>query len=125
LAWARTGDQVNPTRASSGSQFYITQQETPFLDGQYSVFGQVIGHGDVDKTPSETRFNELTSRRAAIALPPSTWLKPQSADGRPPAVRGRAKAIPTPQANLDTASRTEYHQDDEAGSCLPERRKGQ
>ena len=42
LAWARTGDQVNPERRSSGSQFYITLEATPFLDGGYTVFGQTI-----------------------------------------------------------------------------------
>lgn len=42
LAWARTGDAVNPERRSSGSQFYITLAETPHLDGAYSVFGHVI-----------------------------------------------------------------------------------
>jgi cyclophilin family peptidyl-prolyl cis-trans isomerase len=41
LATARTGDQVNPKRASSGSQFYITLAPTPHLDGGYTVFGQV------------------------------------------------------------------------------------
>ena len=41
LAWARTGDEVNPNRRSSGSQFYITLVPTPFLDGAYTVFGQV------------------------------------------------------------------------------------
>jgi cyclophilin family peptidyl-prolyl cis-trans isomerase len=40
LAWARTGDAVNPERRSSGSQFYITLDATPFLDGSYTVFGQ-------------------------------------------------------------------------------------
>ena len=39
LAWARTSDEVNPERRSSGSQFYITLTETPFLDNQYTVFG--------------------------------------------------------------------------------------
>ena len=39
LATARTGDAVNPTRASSGSQFYITLAATPHLDGAYTVFG--------------------------------------------------------------------------------------
>ncbi len=41
---ARTGDAVNPTRASSGSQFYIVVAEkgTPFLDGSYTVFGRVL-----------------------------------------------------------------------------------
>jgi cyclophilin family peptidyl-prolyl cis-trans isomerase len=80
LGAARTGDDVNPTRASSGSQFYIVQgkrftgagldsveitrlkgrkipllerteyQETggaPFLDQQYTVFGEVIMGMDV------------------------------------------------------------------------------
>lgn len=42
LAWARTSDAVNPTRRSSGSQFYITLEPTPNLDGQYTVFGQVV-----------------------------------------------------------------------------------
>src|SRR4030095_7376425 len=42
LAWARTGDAVNPERRSSGSQFYITLEATPFLDEGYTVFGQTI-----------------------------------------------------------------------------------
>jgi cyclophilin family peptidyl-prolyl cis-trans isomerase len=42
IAMARQSDQINPERLSSGSQFYITLQATPFLDGQYSVFGRVI-----------------------------------------------------------------------------------
>ncbi len=47
IAMARKGDQVNPERKSSGSQFYITLKPTPFLDGQYSVFGRVIQGFDV------------------------------------------------------------------------------
>lgn len=47
IAWARTGDQVNPQRRSSGSQFYITLEATPFLDGAYTVFGQVISGMDI------------------------------------------------------------------------------
>jgi cyclophilin family peptidyl-prolyl cis-trans isomerase len=42
LATARLGDQVNRERASSGSQFYITLDKTPHLDGGYTVFGQVV-----------------------------------------------------------------------------------
>lgn len=73
LAAARQGDQVNPEKASSGSQFYIVQGKpmkdneleqvegrikvtftdeqketykeiggTPFLDNNYTVFGEVI-----------------------------------------------------------------------------------
>jgi len=78
LAAARQADQVNPERASSGSQFYIVQGKpvneqdlislgarsgvnytndqirayttiggTPHLDGQYTVFGEVISGLDV------------------------------------------------------------------------------
>ena len=47
LAWARTGDAVNPERRSSGSQFYITLDATPFLDGSYTVFGQTTKGMDV------------------------------------------------------------------------------
>lgn len=78
LAAARLGDNVNPKRESSGSQFYIVQGQvyndsilnlmekyygkklspemrvaystvggTPHLDGQYTVFGEVIEGLDV------------------------------------------------------------------------------
>ena len=47
LAWARTGDEINPERRSSGSQFYITYEPTPFLDNQYTVFGETTDGMDV------------------------------------------------------------------------------
>jgi len=47
LAWARLPDQVNPQKRSSGSQFYITLEKVPYLDGEYSVFGQTISGLDV------------------------------------------------------------------------------
>jgi protein-export membrane protein SecD len=47
IAMARQGDEVNPTRVSSGSQFYITLAPTPHLDGAYTVFGQVATGMDV------------------------------------------------------------------------------
>jgi peptidyl-prolyl cis-trans isomerase B (cyclophilin B) len=50
IAMARRGDQVNPTRASSGSQFYITLAPTPFLDGGYTAFGRVITGMEVVKS---------------------------------------------------------------------------
>jgi cyclophilin family peptidyl-prolyl cis-trans isomerase len=50
VAMARKGDQVNPTRASSGSQFYITLASTPFLDGAYTAFGRVTEGMDVVKS---------------------------------------------------------------------------
>lgn len=47
LAWARLGDEGNPQRRSSGSQFYITLAATHHLDGGYSVFGRTIKGMDV------------------------------------------------------------------------------
>ncbi len=47
LAWARLGDEVNPEQRSSGSQFYITLEPTPMLDGKYTVFGQTLSGMDV------------------------------------------------------------------------------
>ncbi|MDY0019199.1 MAG: peptidylprolyl isomerase [Anaerolineae bacterium] len=49
LAMARMGDQGNPRRMSSGSQFYITLTATPMLDGAYTVFGRVVEGMDVVK----------------------------------------------------------------------------
>ena len=49
LAAARKGDMANPKKASSGSQFYIVHDENSclHLDGQYSIFGEVIEGLDV------------------------------------------------------------------------------
>lgn len=47
VAMARLGDQVNPQRASSASQFYICVGAQHFLDGGYTVFGQVVEGMDV------------------------------------------------------------------------------
>jgi len=49
LAAARKGDRVNPERASSGSQFYIVQNESGahHLDGAYTIFGTVLNGLDV------------------------------------------------------------------------------
>lgn len=49
LAWARLADNVNPKKRSSGSQFYITLEKIPYLDGEYTVFGQTIEGMDVVK----------------------------------------------------------------------------
>lgn len=49
LAAARQGDYVNPERRSSGSQFYIVTGDASHLDGQYTVFGEVVEGMDVIK----------------------------------------------------------------------------
>ncbi|MGO9482596.1 MAG: peptidylprolyl isomerase [Candidatus Kryptoniota bacterium] len=47
VGMARQSDQVNPERRSNGSQFYICLQALPSLDGQYTVFGEVVKGMDV------------------------------------------------------------------------------
>jgi len=39
---ARTADDINPGKKSSGSQFYICLRPQPQLDDQYTVFGIVV-----------------------------------------------------------------------------------
>jgi cyclophilin family peptidyl-prolyl cis-trans isomerase len=62
---ARQGDQVNPKRASSGSQFYIvhSEQSCRHLNGQYTVYGQVIQGLDViDSIASQPVSRRLGDR---------------------------------------------------------------
>uniref|UniRef100_A0A7C4GE47 Peptidyl-prolyl cis-trans isomerase n=1 Tax=candidate division WOR-3 bacterium TaxID=2052148 RepID=A0A7C4GE47_UNCW3 len=47
MAMARLGDQVNPKKESSGSQFYICFVPTPFLDGSYTVIGKLVSGMEV------------------------------------------------------------------------------
>ena len=49
IAAARTGGPQNPEKRSSGSQFYIVENldGVPFLDNDYTVFGQVIDGLDI------------------------------------------------------------------------------
>jgi cyclophilin family peptidyl-prolyl cis-trans isomerase len=89
LAWARTSDEVNPERRSSGSQFYITLADTPFLDGAYTVFGQVIEGMDVADqiVAGDTieRIDITTAETSRMPTPTPTPLPkaPTSEEGRP------------------------------------------
>lgn len=47
VAMSRLPDNINPTRASNGSQFYTCLTPLPKLDGKYTVFGEVIEGLDV------------------------------------------------------------------------------
>ncbi len=61
VATARTGDDVNPSRASSGSQFYICLEPQPGLDGQYTIFGGVVkGMDVVDKIKKGDHMEKIT-----------------------------------------------------------------
>ena len=47
IAAARLGNNNNPERRSNGGQFYICHVDVPHLDGEYTVFGQIIEGLDV------------------------------------------------------------------------------
>ena len=90
LAW-RTGDQINPERASSGSQFYVTLDATPFLDGGYSVFGQVIEGMDVaEKIAIGDKIEKIEISEATASLMPTP--EPTAAPNLPVAAEGRPLA---------------------------------
>jgi len=71
VAAARLGDQVNPKKESSGSQFYIVTGEASHLDGQYTVFGKVIKGMDiaykiekVEKDAADNPIKKITIEKA-------------------------------------------------------------
>ena len=73
VATARLGDQANPKKESSGSQFFINVNDNVSLNGGYTVFGNVIAGMDVaDKivnVPRDTRDNpnEKVEMKVSIA----------------------------------------------------------
>lgn len=70
LAAARKGDSANPLKESSGSQFYLVQDEAACaqLDGQYTVFGETVEGIDViDKIAAvETGARDLPVNKVII-----------------------------------------------------------
>jgi cyclophilin family peptidyl-prolyl cis-trans isomerase len=111
LAWARTSDEVNPERRSSGSQFYVTLDETTFLDGAYTVFGQVVEGMDVaEKIAVGDKIERIGISSAQASRMPTPTPTPEpkapaAEDGRPLAklpVEQREKLYNTaPATTLD------------------------
>ncbi len=66
VAMARLPDKINPARMSNGGQFYICLAPMPNLDGQYTVFGQVIyGYETLEgisNTPTDSNDNPAERR---------------------------------------------------------------
>ena len=81
LAAARKGDLANPTKASSGSQFYIVHDENScsHLDGQYTIFGEVIsGLEVIDKiaTVDTDRYDRPYDDIFITAINPVVEIEP-------------------------------------------------
>jgi cyclophilin family peptidyl-prolyl cis-trans isomerase len=67
VATARLGDQVNPEKASSGSQFFINVKDNDFLNGGYTVFGNVIAGMDAaDKIVAVPRDGRDNPNEAVV-----------------------------------------------------------
>lgn len=98
LAAARRGDAANPQRESSGSQFYIVQDEDACaqLDGAYTVFGETVdGLNVIDKiaqVATDRRDRPVSDVRII-----SVKLDPASVPAAP------AEAADTTAANAEKA----------------------
>ncbi|MEO6052490.1 MAG: peptidylprolyl isomerase [Chthoniobacterales bacterium] len=68
LAMSRLPDEINPSRASSGSQFYICLKPQPKLDGKDTVFGAVLEGTDVIDAISneQTDSNDFPLQKIVI-----------------------------------------------------------
>jgi peptidyl-prolyl cis-trans isomerase B (cyclophilin B) len=63
VAMGRLPDKINPERQSNGSQFYVCLRPIPTLDGQYTVFGQVVaglnGLDEISRLPADSNANPI------------------------------------------------------------------
>lgn len=76
-AMARTGDDVNPERRSSGSQFYFchNRENTQHLDGRYTVFGQIVEGQDVNLSLIKTYIDKYTPADVEPDLILRAWIE--------------------------------------------------
>lgn len=98
VAAARLGDMANPRRASSGSQFYIVQSESgcSHLDGQYTVFGQVVEGLEiidkiaaVDTDPYDRPLVPVVIEKVTVQQPVDSTAVPDSVS-----LKDSAKIVP-------------------------------
>lgn len=83
LAAARKGDLANPKKASSGSQFYIVHdpENCAHLDGQYTIFGEVIsGLAVIDNiaTTDTDRYDRPYDDIIITTISPVIEFEPQA-----------------------------------------------
>ena len=83
VAMARLPDDINPAKNSNGSQFYACLKPLPKLDGQYTVFGEILEGLDVLDYISNQSTNSNDFPLPKIVIK-SIVLEPRSA---PPANR--------------------------------------
>ena len=70
VSTARQGNQVNPERRSSGSQFFIVENTNgyPSLDGEYTVFGETLKGLDVVSAIAVVAKNNLNKPNVDVVI---------------------------------------------------------
>ncbi len=119
VATARLGDAQNPTKASSGSQFFIDLASLKSLDqGGYTVFGQVMSGMDaVDKIakfasdptlPTSAGGGKNPGKKAMIT---KAMLEPLASYQTPPATKATTPPMPaaSPPAPASATPDTTQH----------------
>ena len=104
VAMARKGDQVNPERASNGSQFYIALRDLAQLDGGYTVFGQVVsGWPAIDSIVGLAARNDI----ARVGNNSNPWRLAMIKHARllPAAGTKATKPMPAKRAAADSTAR--------------------
>ncbi|MFT4546693.1 MAG: cyclophilin family peptidyl-prolyl cis-trans isomerase [Verrucomicrobiales bacterium] len=106
LATARLGDGENPSKESSGSQFYICLKDLPHLDSGYTVFGYVReGPGlkvldQMSRVPADINdipIKPITVRAIGLTRPDAPAGKSRPTDTPKP------KRVPKPGEEQDKA----------------------
>ncbi len=99
VAMARLGDDVNPGKESNGSQFYIALAPLPQLDGDYTVFGQVVSGLEVLDEMARVPTNENDQPTKRVEVYDMRLVRPEAPVAKPkPAEPRQRRAEPDPEA---------------------------
>jgi peptidyl-prolyl cis-trans isomerase B (cyclophilin B) len=86
VAMGRLPDNINPTRQSNGSQFYVCLQPIASQDGKDTVFGEVISGLDaldeISRLPADSNANPIDRIQVR-----RTYIVDRSELGRPTKIR--------------------------------------
>ena len=86
VAMGRLPDNINPTRQSNGSQFYVCLQPIASQDGKDTVFGEVISGlnalDEISRLPADSNANPIDPIQVR-----RTYIIDRSELGRPTRMR--------------------------------------
>ena len=86
VAMGRLPDNINPTRQSNGSQFYVCLQPISSQDGQDTIFGEVISGiealDEISRLPADGNANPVDRIQVR-----KTYIIDRSELGRPAKIR--------------------------------------